>query len=275
VTTCIAAICHKERKIVTASDFLLTIPGKIQFQAALPKLTMISPSGRWFSLFSNKDSEAEAIWMDVRDRLAHQPDEKWLTVTNAFKDACRHRIDERAEAETFWDTKCLNAIEKEGKHTGWIKRLRRDIGQKQSRVELDVRFILAGFDSNDEPRLFLVEHPGKIEPITPRGFGAIGTGGELASVSLGLVFPRKQVHRIVELEELVYRVCCAKFDSESAPDVDTATFVTVHNIAGNWECLSDETITNVRRAWEDSKMTPAAMEDIIKGGFVKPVCGGL
>lgn len=109
-----------------------------------------------------------------------------------------------------------------------LKRGLRYLGEEQfSKVLAEVRaaqletdFLVAGWESSGVFRMFSVSDPGVASYHDPLGFHCIGAGTLAASGYLCGAY-----HMTMSTEELVYRLCEAKFIGESAPGVGRQTLV--------------------------------------------------
>jgi hypothetical protein len=213
-------------------------------------------------MFASSSSAAEDVWYDVRNRLAAAKDERFDTVRDEHCAAFKTRLHRKREDVVLAEKELLDGFPKDGD-----KEFRAELWNKMSAkytsIELCVTFLVAGFDEHDDARLFTISDPGIHENHTKHGFVAIGVGRTLAATSLTLKFPKEEKAPTLDLEDLIYYVCFAKFDSESAPDVSKTTFVTVHDAQGKWQTLSNATITRVKEEWARPKIVPPDIRQAI------------
>jgi len=102
-------------------------------------------------------------------------------------------------------------------------------------ARLETSFLVVGFEPNENPRIFCVEDPGVWNQYESLGFHAIGTGWVRAVGSLYTTYDTD-----LTTDELIYRVCEAKFLSESAAGVGKRTIIDVINRDGKHEGLYPE-----------------------------------
>jgi hypothetical protein len=118
-------------------------------------------------------------------------------------------------------------------------------------VEVEVTFLVCGF-SADRPCLFTFSDPGIEKNYDLVGFWAIGSGTNSAIGSLfNLKGPALQ-HR--SIEEVVYRVCEAKFYAESALGVGKTTSAFILESSGDRYML--DSVDPIRKIWENNSSRP-------------------
>jgi 20S proteasome alpha/beta subunit len=139
--------------------------------------------------------------------------------------------------------------------------------------DLGIEFLVCGFDWRGFGKIFMVKNPGRIQNIGLLDYWAIGSGANIALAHL--------VTRpigILPIAEVVYRVCEAKFSTESADlGIGADTTVSVMNRHGLEGHLSEVEIRTIRQEWEESKQkrsssdTRWAIENRLKDQGVLPM----
>jgi hypothetical protein len=131
-----------------------------------------------------------------------------------------------------------------------------DIQQQQ----IDIEFLVAGFEK-DEPYIFTVKSPGKIDHYQEIGFWAIGSG---QTAALGSLFNQKFQVRFLEEEGAIYRVLEAKFNAENAVGVGPRTVLFIIRPDGTRIIPKTEDVESVRSAWDKTRTKLVPPEGIDK-----------
>lgn len=220
MTVCIAAHCFPDNCMVIASDFMVTT-GSMSADMTAFKQKAIGQ--HWMAEFAGDDiSLVTPILRHARKFLSGKED-TLDNVASAFVDAFADQLRLKTENEILRPTGYSHQEFKEsglaqlGPET--FSRIFYEI-QQQS---LDLEFMLAGFEGV-EPYIFTVSSPGKVTHYTEIAFWAIGSGQTNA---LGSLFNLDSASRFGDTNDVIYRVCEAKFNAESAVGVGPETSLTV------------------------------------------------
>ncbi len=156
MTLCIAAICRKESQIVTVSDYQVNTPGIDPCKRNLPfPKFVVSPKGLWLIMFTGDTDIAFEVWRNGRERLRASGDESKNIVREIFESVCKSASQKKHNELAYFASigkPCPAAVRSE--------------------------FIVAGFDTNKQPRLFLVSEAGVFWEQGESGFVVIGIRGE-------------------------------------------------------------------------------------------------
>ena len=125
----------------------------------------------------------------------------------------------------------------------------KDLVEKLGQVDLGCQILVAGFDRDGDGHIFTVEHPGIARNHDLAGWAAIGSGAFSAVSTLLL----HSVNYEMEVVQVLYHVCEAKFMAESASGVGKYTIAKVISPKIPTDPaadLSQEVIAAIRDDWE-------------------------
>lgn len=117
--------------------------------------------------------------------------------------------------------------------------------------KLETEFLVAGFEPHGQAHVFSVHDPGVSVIHDAVGFYAIGAGQTMA---LGSLFAAYDAD--LKVNEMVYRICEAKFAGESALGVGKKTFLEMMTPDGRCKALRPEQVERLRPVWEQEKRPP-------------------
>lgn len=129
--------------------------------------------------------------------------------------------------------------------------------------DLGVAFIVFGL-SEGFSHIFTVDSPGVIRECAEEGFAVIGSGFNMALS----VLSSRSIKQL-SLEQLIFRLCEAKFTSETATGVGRKTMLLVLSANGFVSLLDPACIENLRVEWEQAReqqISPYTVQ-IIKDGL--------
>ena len=133
---------------------------------------------------------------------------------------------------------------------------------------MGVQFLVFGLDNQGSPHIFGVDNPGIITPHDLTGYAVIGSGYWMA---MGALAARSLFD--LPMEELVYRLCDAKFTSETAHGVGRETTLMVLYRNGLESGTDPGLVDRLRTDWElkrKERLSPYIAEDI-KNAITKGV----
>ena len=130
--------------------------------------------------------------------------------------------------------------------------------------DLDLTILVCGFDRQGFPHIFEVGNPGEIAEHDLLGYAAIGSGADMAR---GILTPRS-VKRL-PWREVMYRLCQAKFASETATGVGRITSVLCFSRNGIHLILPYGHVEKLRGIWDKERSMPIASDilNIIDDGL--------
>jgi hypothetical protein len=215
MTLCIAAVARSSNTIVCVSDYMLSSDTH-SIEGALSKLAWLN-HGKWLQLFSGDPSHNLSVLEKVQTHLHGKPEDR-ETIRRAYEKMFQKELREKIEAQLLSP---IGMTRDE-----FLVHGRERIGDEQfSRIlyqiqhfGLQTEFLVAGFDGN-APVLLSISDPGTAYIRDALSFHAIGCGAPLAEAYL-MTLPFDPFD---PLDEIVYRVCVAKFRSEAAPGVGRRT----------------------------------------------------
>ena len=248
MTVCISAHCFKENTLVLASDSMVST-------GDMSSETLVKIRGltrHWITHFAGNDvSVVELIFREVKKNIALAGQETTEAIVNAFIQAIQSQLTSRAENEVLLP---LGYTLQEFKASGLAQlgsenfsRLLFQIQQQQ----LDVQFLISGFD-NGAAEIFTVSPPGRVSDYTNVGFWAIGSGQTNA---LGSLFNQQYAAKFTPLDHCIYRVCEAKFNSESAVGIGKGTNIALLRPDGTRLTVPQKRIDELREIWKKTRVT--------------------
>jgi hypothetical protein len=139
-----------------------------------------------------------------------------LACSDAYREERKHIIENEVlvdyEVDTYTDYRSLRSSNKE-----LFDEITKTIQTKEEGWSL----LIAGFDKDEEPHLFVISERGKIQYCDITGFAAIGSGQWRALVELSTF----RFNRNLTLTEATYGVMTAKYAAESASGVGESTII--------------------------------------------------
>jgi ATP-dependent protease HslVU (ClpYQ) peptidase subunit len=224
MTVCIAAICESGKKIVVATDRMLTIafPVNLEFESDEPKIKELSSN--CLALASGSTAYAAQILDNSYKKFGGT---QALTIDQASEIV---RAEYVALRMSKTDETIVNAT-LGGDYQRYLQRggTLPDYLQRQAQVFQQLAMLVQQFNLSTDVMLALVDdveahismvtHPGTIFSLDKVGYGAIGSGGMHATIHLSLGGQSRRRSFV----ETLYEVYAAKKVSEVAPGVGQAT----------------------------------------------------
>lgn len=132
---------------------------------------------------------------------------------------------------------------------------------------LGINLLVCGFDSIGFPHIFEITEPGEVIDHDLAGYAAMGSGAQMA---MGVLSPRPI--RRLPWRDMVYRLCEAKFTSETATGVGRSTAVHVTFYHGIREFLRPIHLEQLRHIWETQRAISVPIEaaEIIQKALTDP-----
>lgn len=254
MTVCISAVCTKDQAIVMASDQMLSMGG---YMSADGCTTKVDPFYyHWFSQFSADDVSAiTPIYDNIRDYDESNPAGRVVDVASIAKDSYKKQRLLQIEDDILAS---YGLTWEQFKSEGRTRLGDRDfeiVIEAIRRYDLQVEMLVAGFDGQNEPHIFTVGNPGKVDYYDKVGFWAIGSGRHQALASLFA----SQYRLNAPLEECVAHVLCAKFSAESAQGVGEKTFLIVYTKEDLLIGVSTDVEDAVKRGWKRLPKIPSRL----------------
>ena len=268
MTVCIAAISEPtvgNEYIVSASDRMVSMSGYFSGDDIVRKVDPIAYG--WISMIAGNDvSPAVPILARITEQSNEEShDDTLKEMAEVFKTAYKAERLQMIEDEILspigftWQTFRTDAKDQMTDRT--FERLVDGI----SNFELDVTFLVSGFDTEGVSHIFTVCNPGKCEYYEKIGFWAIGSGQHQAIASMFA----NHYNRHASLEDCIAHVLAAKLAAESASGVGKETWLMV--TSGKMRALSvhisRETIEAFRASWDRLPKIPAEILPLIAEDF--------
>jgi hypothetical protein len=212
---------------------------------------MLFVSSNWRAMFAGDPTQAISVLRRVYPRL---PNEGALSGTEllaamqdsfreAYQSEVRQRITDRFLSPYGWT---LEEFRREAYTTLGDDEFAK-LNSALRAYDLGLQFLVFGL----EPRsgyIFEVGNPGVVTSHDMTGYAVIGSGYYMA---MGALAARPLSSSSVE--ELVYRLCEAKFTSETAHGVGRETTLTVLNPNGHESGIQKGLVENLRQQWETQR----------------------
>ena len=259
MTICISAMCEPkigERYIITACDKMVSMSGYFSGDDVVRKIDPVAYG--WTSMIAGNDvSPAIPIIGRVEEYIDANPDAESLSsMTKHFKLAYREYRLELIEDDILgpsgftWDT-----FRQDAKAQLTDQMYARMLDQIRA-YELDLSFIVSGFDAEGRSHIFTVSNPGKCDYYDKLGFWAIGSGQHQAIASMFA----NRYGKHTSLETCVAKVLAAKLTAETASGVGKTTWLMVHlaDPRNNTIHVSQEVMDKFRGEWNNLPRLPSS-----------------
>jgi 20S proteasome alpha/beta subunit len=234
MTVCIGAICEDGKAAVVAADKMVTFGPPMMLQtepSVLKKIVSLTPE--CVILFSGSMPDGEDVIARARPGIAatKQPVSNIAEkVRGAYADFKKARVEETILRPLLGaDFAQFQALVGQSSSSQILQQLVGMIMQHNLQLEA----LIAGTDDSGA-HIFVIGHPGILQPVDTTGFAAIGSGGLHAMIALSLG-PHSKTASLVETIHSVYE---AKKAAEVAPGVGTMTDMAI--IKGSSVCVADK-----------------------------------
>lgn len=243
MTICLGALCRdgEESRAVVATDRMVTFPGFIEFEHAMPKMQQASTRAIAMTagdtLVGTRIAQevAQALTgtppvLEIAQRLAAQYD-----VTRTLRMEQQLLAPRGLDFQSFYD-----------RHATLNGQITFAIDQQMQQYNLGVEFLLAGADDTGV-HIYSVHNPGRPELLHDViGYAALGSGGIHAIQSM-IGFGHSPN---ADYQETVFRAYASKRRSEVAPGVGSDTDMAVISTDGIHR-LSDDELAQLRTIYEE------------------------
>ncbi len=217
---------------------------------------------RWQMMFAATDI---SVILPIYRRVVEYCSEYSIqNVTAAFERAYREQRDLIADAYLSRFKMTLETFMRDGAQR-FPPSIYSEIFKRIEAISVGAEFLVFGFDVDGLNHIFKIDDDARVRSLDIEGLGTIGIGGWIAHASL--------LSRPLPLSEpdlLLYRVCEAKFASESVPTVGRSTVLThftkpaqPDGVAKDFYVLSED-IEAIRRIWQREQAKHAPFKTIIK-----------
>jgi hypothetical protein len=254
VTICIAASAELGG-VVAVSDLMISFDDQIPApDARLYKQNHLCNG--WMILFStDRITRVAPIIQRVRQRLPGDGPQNGSTVRDTVCEAYRDAVNEEATRRYLWPLGIHSLDEFRDKGLTQLgSRTFANIRRKIERCNLRIHFLVIGHGpDSDRPQIYEIENPGIYHDHQYTGYWAIGSGTAMALASI-----TSRPMNCYHVDDVVFRVCEAKFACETATGVGKSTTVTVLEPNGDLLFLSDETIAKIKDIWKTRAQAPSS-----------------
>jgi hypothetical protein len=268
VTICMAAFSQREQCMVTVSDTMLSYDNAAPAtDEATEKIFLLK--GNWRMLFAGSVIPINGVL--TRIYATQQPtsdfddgpkelDHLKKVCREAYQAERRQRVTDRFLSVY---NMTLDDFRREGLENFGVQEFAK-INEKIRDFDLDLTILVCGFDKQGFPHIFEVGDPGQIAEHDLLGYAAIGSGADMAR---GILTPRS-VKRL-PWREMMYRLCQAKFASETATGVGRVTSVLFFSRNGIHLILPNSHVEKLRSVWDKERSMPIVSDvlDIIDDGL--------
>lgn len=243
MTVCLAALCKDdaERLVVVATDRMVTLPGFIEFEHAIPKMS--AASTRAVAMVAGATLPGTRIVQEVARSFTGTP-----TVLDIAQTLAAHYETTRSATieQQILSPRGLNWQTFYGGHASFNAQITMLLDQAMQNFNLGIELLLGGVDDSGA-HIYSVQNPGKPELLHDViGYAAIGSGAIHAIQSM-IGFNHTAN---ADYHESVFRVYASKRRAEAAPGVGLDTDMAVISAAGiHW--LTDEELEQLRKIYEE------------------------
>ncbi len=230
------------------------IPGA---EDAVYKSVLVSEG--WRAMFAGDPSSLPSLLRRVY-RIAPQrgadTDAMQQAFREAYQDEMRQQIEDRFLSPYGWSLEKFRKEAFRGLGPAEFAKLNNEIRD----FSLNLQFLVFGFDSG-LARVFEVGNPGVVNSHDVAGYAVIGSGYYMAMGALAA----RPITRL-PVEQVVCRLCEAKFTAETAHGVGRETTLTVLNSIGLESLLDESLIENLRQEWQRERRADV---DVYKAQNIK------
>jgi len=188
MTVCLASIAEKSKAIVMVSDKAVTYGGSesltpMQYDTGVKKFCRIGET-YWYALIAGDPTFALSVVNGAEQIIAQQSEfaESVVGMMNCFKAAYKKRRDSLVE-DLILSPRLLTK-ELFVARTTDLQPLDQDfvfgISAEAKNLKTNSSLLICGFDKHNNPHIFSVSNPGKVNSHDLTGFHAIGIGATMA-----------------------------------------------------------------------------------------------
>lgn len=249
MTVCIASFCStlREKTIIGITDSMLST---VDMSADNVAIKFFAFGNKWCAMYAGNDiSPVTPIKKFVRDRFRPTTVGETLPdAIGAFREAFRLQLSDRIESQILapfgMNMPQFLSVGLAQFGPEIFSRLVYEI----ENVKLDLSFLVLGFDG-DTPHIFVVKDQGDVSHYDTPGFWAIGSGQTSA---LGSLFSRQSSISLIHgpMYEVLYALCKAKFNAETALGVGRNATAFVLEADGSRYLINTPYIEKVKEIWE-------------------------
>ncbi len=234
MTVCVGVICDGGKGAVLAADEMVTFGAPMSLQTEPPAFSKIHLlTNESVYLFSGTVPDGEQIFVNSKAKTAAAGKQPVLQIAETVKISymeLKHKRIEETIIQPLLGTDFAGFRQLVGQSSG--SQILQQVLGLNSQHNLQIDILISGFDDTGH-HLFIVTHPGILQPADMLGFTAIGSGNLHAMISLSLAGQTK----VTPFAETVLNIYKAKKAAEVAPGVGRRTDMVILrndkiNIAG-------------------------------------------
>jgi hypothetical protein len=246
VSVCIGVLASVRKEIICISDQKVTFPG---FSSDYMTIKNEPGIGRCAVLYAGEDTQyAPLIFESARNALGENPHPR--EVADAIDDAYHGQISELIERRVLRRYKYDGeSFRKNGKKL-LSEAVFARICERIDKVNLNLRFLICGFDQTGDGHLFTAGGNQSVEGYDHIGLWAIGEGADSAFST----FSFHITHRSIappwsELNPTLTVALSAKFMAESASTVGEGTIAAILKKGEDVRYVPQEAVNTLRKEW--------------------------
>jgi len=213
VTVCIAALAADSKTIVCIADKALSYGDQIQWDADSSKITTLD-NNKSLILMAGSEGPTNRLLRKLNP-LTKEWSGNRIELMQLLEQKFKEAMEEEQEIillrpQMMTRSEYLNAIS-----GNEINRYMEELARQMREFIFDSALLMCGFDTDNQPYIILLDHPGRAIDCSNTGFSAIGTGAEKATSCL-LFNEYARSHGVARS---LYDCYDAKIFAEMAPGV--------------------------------------------------------
>jgi hypothetical protein len=250
MTLCIAGMNQRSGCIIAVSDFMMSEESS-STEPNTVKAQWVPHAPSWVQMFAGDLTVDERVSQYVYEHMAPGSPALFQKILSHFHDAYRIELCRRIEMEILAPLGMTRedflqhgrAYFGDAEFLGWLARI--------ENATLGTTFLVAGIEPSGSMRMFSLENPGVSRYWDRLGFHAIGTGAGVAIATL-----HRTYKAALPLEDMIYRLCEAKFLGEVAQGVGKTTMVQVVMANGTCRVMRPPDVEALRTLWVGTPPVP-------------------
>jgi hypothetical protein len=268
MTVCIVSHSYPTNAFVAVADEMLSMSDMSADNLAIKSFAV---GNTWMCMFSADElSPVVAISNTVKSQVSAIATLE--EVINVFQSAFRKELVAKAESSVLAPFNMSMADFRTSGLASFGPEIFSRMFYQIEQLFLDVTFLVYGFE-NTKPHIFTIQNKGEVSHFDQPGFWAIGSGQTSALGSLfSLTGPSVCVK---SLENVLYLLCKAKFNAESARGVGQNTTAIILKSNGNRFLIFKDAVGKLKEIWIANRppAIPQGAEETAKAliqGAAKP-----
>jgi hypothetical protein len=243
---------------VSVADSMLSMSDMSADSLAIKSFAV---GGSWMCMFSANDmSPVVAISSSVRKEVGSTA--SLGEVISAFQSAFRKELVTKAESSILAPFNMTMADFRQTGLASFGSEIFSRMFYQIEQLSLDATFLVFGFDGKN-PHIFTIQNKGEVSHYDQPGFWAIGSGQTIAISSLFNLSGQSVAVKCPE--HVLYLLCKAKFNSETAPGVGKKTTAIILNHNTKRFLIFNDALEEIRKVWENNRPPdcPPGADDVV------------